>query len=387
MKRSTKKVDPKSTTTTSKFNYAPSEKDSTAEWTRDQLCQCLLMLSTRRKMVESVSNKYKTNHLLSNEFSYEEVHGELVITISQVLNAWEGYWIKNGKPKSKTSTIGIEINSNSETKLKYFGEITGYFVNAFKNNISKKYSKFKTDKRSALKSYVHIDAASQNAQDDDVNKNAIEAYTSYNPEDLRNYKQSVADFVRFLRDVDLKENQKQLAIYKQRQLIPMKRKSCLARLFVALMNPRYKGNIDLVKENLGFTDYIFKRNREIMIKKLQQEFKDEGLEMLSFAIEHNKSPLADGSDTIATTAPQKKLEVQSSFVMTKESSGKKNKFIYTVSINEYQNGKWVPVKTVKSKQLIVKPNELTFDQAKEKLNDTLSVDIATAKNMLQKMQG
>ena len=359
------------------LNELPEQSCSTEFMSRDQLCHFLLMLSTRRKMAETVANKYRTNAKLSQDFSYEEIHGDLVITISQVLNAWEGYWSKKKKIKSKT--IGIKINSAKGLRMKTFGEITGYLVNAFKNNVAKKYARFKTDKRAAAKSFVHLDSSTE-----EHTNNAYEAYISHEPIKDVEYKHTLNSFIKFLRDVDRKENEKQTTSYGTKGNVPMKKQSSLARLFVALLNPRYKGNIDLIRERLNWTDYIFKRNKEILFKKLRNEYQDIGLSMLAHAIDMISSPVSESSDDNEKSSYKipKKMEIHKIYGMKPD--GKNQKYTLTISIDEFKNGSWISVKKIE-KKLIVKPNSLSFDEAKKKLESTSQKEFIQAQNLIKKM--
>lgn len=359
------------------LNVLPEASSSTEGMSRDTLCHFLLMLSTRRKMAETVANKYKTNAKLSGDFSYEEIHGDLVITITQVLNAWEGYWSKKKKVKSKT--IGVKINSAKGLRMNTFGDVTGYLVNAFKNNIAKKYARFKTNKRAAAKSFVHLDSS-----EDEHTNNAYEAYISHEPIKDVEYKHTLGAFIKFLREIDKKENDKQALVYGTKSNVPMKKQSSLARLFVALLNPRYKGNIDLIRERLDWTDYIFKRNKEILFKKLKSEYSDIGLSMLSHAIEMNSSPISESSDDNEKSSYKipKKMEVHKIYGMKPD--GKNQKYTLTISVDEFKNGSWISVKKIE-KKLIVKPNSLSFDEAKKKLESTSQKEFIQAQNLIKKM--
>jgi hypothetical protein len=352
-------------------------------FTRDTLCLNLLKVTKRRKMAETISSRYKTNMMLAQEFSLEEVQGELLTTMTQVINAWEIYWDKKNK-KNKNKEYSMNLSSN--TKLSTFGEITGYFVNAFKNNMSKKYGKFKTEKRSTAKQFIYLDAPIVQ-KDENSKRSHYDSLVDKNSDvDTFEYKQSIGYLISELRSFDKKENEKQSLAYQGKSNVPIKRQSHLARLFVALLNPRYQGNIDQIRLNLGWTDYIFKRNRDILFKKLRHDYSQLGEALLSHVLESQGDDLVgDIKETEKKSSLPKKLEVHSVFSMKKEEN--KTKYSLTVSVDEYINGQWKPYKEVKTHELVIpvkSKKALSFDEAKKQLQNKAQEDVLKAKQMVQK---
>lgn len=339
-------------------NELPDNKTDSRLFTRDTLCLNLMKVAKRRKMAETIAYRYKSNAMLSQEFSYEEVHGELLTTITQVINAWETYWANKSKKKSN-----YDITLSSKTSLSYFGEITGYFVNAYKNNISKKYGKFKTEKRAAVKQFVYLDAP---ISGDESSKNSYDSLVSKNSSaDLIEYNQSIGYLIKTLRAYDKKENLKQQELFNGKE-VPLKRQSHLARLFVALLNPRYQGNIDQIRENFGWTDYIFKRNKEVLFKKLKSEHSELGNILLHFVVNDQHDELVgEAKQEEQKKMIPKKLEVHSVFSMKNDNG--KTRYSLTISVDQMIEGRWQPVKVVKKHELIVplkSKKPVSYDEAK-----------------------
>ena len=359
----------------SSANELPDNQVDSSLFSRDSLCLNLLKVAKRRKMAETVASRYQTNKLLASEFSYEEVNGELLTTITQVINAWESFWKRENKQKDDS---GIQLAA--ATDLSTFGSLTGYLVTAYKNNISKKYSKFKTEKRSSAKQFVYLDSS----QEEHIN-NAYEGLIAdkNNAVDKMEYNNAVNFLIKELRSFDKKENAKQAQIYKAKP-IPMKRQSFLAKLFVALLNPRYQGNLDQIRINFAWTDYIFKRNKEMLFRKLKNEHSELGLSLLNFIVtsQHDQS-VGELKEKEQKLKIPKKLEAHSVFGMTKE--GSKTKYYMTICVNQYLEGKWKVFQVVKKHELILseKNKNLSFDEAKSQLSAKAAGDMDKAKLIIQ----
>lgn len=356
-------------------NELPDNQTDSSLFTRDTLCLNLLKVAKRRKMAETVASRYQTNKLLAAEFSYEEVNGELLTTITQVINAWEAFWKREKKQKDDS---GIQLALS--TDLSTFGSLTGYLVTAYKNNISKKYSKFKTEKRASAKQFIYLDSS----QEEYIN-NAYEGLIAQKSSSLdkMEYNNAVNFLIKELREFDRKENHKQAEIYKQ-QPIPMKRKSFLAKLFVALLNPRYQGNLDQIRINFGWTDYIFKRNKEMLFRKLRNEHKDLGLNLLNFIInsqhDQNCGEIKEKEQKINIP---KKLEASSVFGMVNE--GNQTKYYLTVSINQFIEGRWKPIQVIKKHEIIAtgKQKNISYDEAKNELSKKAMADLNKAQMLVK----
>ena len=355
-------------------NELPDNNVDSSLFTRDTLCLNLLKVANRRKMAATISNRYQTNKKLAAEFSYEEVNGELLTTITQVINAWEAYWKRENK---EVDNSGIQLAAS--TDLSTFGSLVGYLMTAFKNNISKKYSKFKTEKRASAKQFVYLDSS----QEEHIN-NAYEGMIADKNStlDKMEYNNAINYLIKELRSFDKKENTKQSALAKGRE-VPIKRKSFLAKLFVALLNPRYQGNLDQIRINFGWTDYIFKRNKEMLFRKLKSEHADLGLNLLNFIVtSQHEQAIGEMKEKEQEKQLPKQLAAHSVFGMTKE--GAKTKYTMTVTVDQMVNGKWQTVQLIKKHELVISTKSkeaVSFDEAKAELTAKSSGDLSKAQTI------
>lgn len=352
-------------------------------YSEDQIVLLLIDIAEQKRLAQNYSNRFRNNPLLAGVFSYDDVHGELTVTLTQVVNAWKTY--QKVKYKNRKIKIAPEhrIKVSSKLKLDTVSNLEGYFVNAFKNNMSKIYNKFTTEKRSAQKSSVSLD----NDKMEKHIKNALEAATAIDPMADLEYETSMRQIGQYLLEEDLKANQltaKQLGT----EFIPLKSKSNLAGLWEALQDPSIKKEMDKVKDRFGWTEHVFKSNRDRLEQKVRAKFKVEGLELLRH-VEEKNSQVYLNQDTQNKKQKELKdlyqkipLEVHTVFSMTTDKN-KKKKYSVVVSLDEYREGKWVSVKS-KSKTLNLNQAS-SFDDAKAKLSKMVAEDRKTIESLaLQK---
>jgi hypothetical protein len=197
------------------------------------------------------------------------------------------------------------------------------------------------------------------------------------------YRQTLGYVIKSLRDLDKTANQESTLKYAPAP-VPSKNVSCLARLFVALMNPRYQGNINQIQDNLKITEYIFKRNRDLLIETLRNSYPEACRELLIHLQNTNQSQVGNIKEKDRQSQAPKKLEVHAVFTMKQEKN--KTKYAYTVSIDEMVNGKWQPYKMIKQHELIVPlkgKKTVSYDQAKNTLQSKAQGDEVKARQLLQ----
>lgn len=345
------------------------QKTSTKNWTRDQLFLALYKEMMKRNAVGIIANKFRNNHLLSEEFGMTAMKDILLETISKVVNVWEKYW---------------QDPEATDLRMDKFGDITGYLVNAFHNNYAKKYSSFKTEKRASLKALVSTNPINSANPDEDINLHNLEAMTSYTPIDISGHKENRNVILQYLRVLDSELNYKFTKNGMKKSDIPMKHRSQLSRLYILLINPRYKGNLDEIQARLGFSDYVFKRERAKLLKIIKKYFKDEGKDMLKFCTENNTSGEQGDIYYLPTQAPS--LEIHTNITMKVDKIKKMRIYTHTISINEYKNKRWIPVHTVKSRNLEDKGNVISFEEARAQLTKTQNMDMEKANNILMKLK-
>ena len=381
-----------------------SPKTKVMNFKREELSDQLLLLAKRRKLMENCVAKYRGNQFFSTIFTPEEVYGELMITLTQVLNAWEAYTVKKLVQKKKRTrsqkikrevnrrlkefTMNEDIQISSKTKLDTFGMLTGYMINAFKNNISRIYTKYQTDKRTG--NLIHLDAHQEEHE-----KNALEGLIAVDPLQEKEYQETLGHMIKFLRSFDRQENHKYMEENKS-DTVPAGKKSQLARLFVGLLNPKYKGSLDELQSSLGWSDYIFKRQKERLIKKLRLEFKEEGPELLSYVID-KYNPIAAANKDVSKQPrkkrgqPRMQLKIpyedttcEANLVFSLNKKGKKFKYTAKVTVDRMVKGQRETIKS-KSKSITKDGGTMEdFQNAKKELQGMINSEYQKAQETAKK---
>ena len=378
--------------------------------TRDQLALELFKLMNKRKMAEKYSARFRSHPRLGPIFNVDDVQGNINKTLTYVINAWEVY-TKNKlekrkklyqRKKNRKKVIEInkmlkkldppqDINLASSTKLNTFGELTGYFVNAVKNNLHKMYKKYTTETRKAT-DIICLDGFTEEHE-----RNALDALVSIDPQRERDYEESIAILINFLEKEDQEENSKILEKYGE---IPLLKESKMASLFKALLDPEYKGNLEQLQEDFGWSDYIFKKQKERMALKLRKEYMKEGMDLLNYVIEKNhrveevanknrhKKPRKERGK------PRKELDYQFSdttchtqVVFSQSKKGKK--YEYTAKILLARKNPKGRIETIdeKKKSLVLKGGSLEdFSKAKAQLQEKIKKDLDKMKEKAADIQ-
>jgi hypothetical protein len=349
-------------------------------FTYDTLCANLLKVARKRKTALALAGRFANHEVLAFDFSSDEMQGEIHIAAVYVAQAVENYLARKEK-----RPLPHSIKLKATTKLNTFGLVVGYFTTTVQNRTAKKYNLYRTEKRSAKKQFVSMDkfgAFSRGAEDKDGWSLHQELTAPGSMEQNFEYKQTLGYVITALRQKDKALNQ-EMAIKYAPAPVPMKNISCLARLFVALMNPRYQGNIVQIQKNLKITEYIFKRNKEVLTDLLRKEFPEACAGLLYHLNNVNQSQIANVKEKDKKKQEKRKLEVHSVFSMKNEKN--KARYSYTISINEMVNGKWQPYKMVKRHELIVPltgTKAVSYDQAKTALKTKAEGDEVKAKQLL-----
>lgn len=277
--------------------------------TRDQIATRLLQISSEKLLVKRVVNKYRNNPFYSTVFNSEDVEGVLYDTVMAVLMSLERYnqiqvLVKKQELlksklsdkefsklnekltpslKTKISRIlkikSIELDmqlpiilsaSNGDLKLDTEAHITGYLIVAFTNNIRKIYAKHQTDKRS-FSQMVYLDSYNDEGDESSFVKSKMDAVGSVEPIKEKEYNQILVDMALYLRKFDKKQNQ-----------VNQNQKSQLAKLFCSIVNPKKVEDNDELRNRFGWSQYLLNKNKEILIKKLREEFHDCQDELLGY---------------------------------------------------------------------------------------------------------
>lgn len=273
---------------------------------KDQIATKLLSIAKEKLLVKRVVYQYRTHKFYSSIFDQSEVESQLYITVTNVINALERYnknqalifkrkeleksltasefnKIKEPSPSLKKKVIKIAAVSeatykedlekilsadNKDLVLDSEAFLTGYLINAFNNNIKREYSKYQTHKRLS-KEMVHIDAYHDESKESSVNY--LQALGSVDPEEEKAYTSAIVEMVKFLRNYDKKQNH-----------VSGNQKSQLAKLFCCIVNPKKVEDSEELRERFGWSQYLLNKNKETLIRKLQEEFADCQNDIMNF---------------------------------------------------------------------------------------------------------
>lgn len=297
---------------------------------RDDLCLALLVITKKKNIVGWYANSFKNNNLLNQDFSIEDIMSINCEATVKTLNAWENYVARenNKKPKHK-----IKLNSN--TKLKTFGQLTGYHINSLKNSLNKLYNRLTAEKRmGSIRGMVYLDGNAVNGE-----KSNFDMFNAYNPFDMKDYKQTLLDMHEFLVERDTKNNTE------------------MAKLFSAMLDSSFKGNFDEIRHLFSWSEHYFKKNRKELTEVLRKKYSDIGLDLLREAVKFN----TDNSDLRLKNEKEVKYDIRTVYQMKQ-----KKKPIYQVesSLGRVVDGKW---QEIKKKVKRLDDQASSFEEAKTKL--------------------
>lgn len=231
---------------------------------RNEIAKMLLDIAEKKRLVPNVVGKFANHHLYSMIFNENDVEGEMLFTVTAVINILERYNF------NKTNNI-----SNGELKLDTISHLTGYFINAFKNNINKIYAKHHANKRE-FNQMVYIDSF-MDESNENSNKNKLDSLGSIDPREEDNYKNALFQMAQYLRKQDKKMNK-----------VNQNEKSQLAKLFLNIVNPKKVCTNDELQEKFGWSPYLLRKNKQVLIEKLREEFKDSESDVLTFLDKREK---------------------------------------------------------------------------------------------------
>lgn len=280
-----------------------------ANLNRDQIAARLLEIADQKLLVKRVVNKYRNNPFYSTIFNSDDVESELYNTVFSVMNALDRYnqtqVLVNKKEQLKSKLTEKEFSklndkltpalkakisrvlkmtpeqvneqlqlildaSNGELNLATEPLLTGYLIVAFKNSISKIYGKYQTDKRH-FNQMVYLDSYSAEAEDSSMVKNKMDSVGSVDPVKEKEYSSLMVDMALYLKKHDRKQNQ-----------VNQNQKSQLAKLFCSIVNPKKVEDNDELRNRFGWSQYLLNKNKELLVKKLKEEFSDCQEEVIGF---------------------------------------------------------------------------------------------------------
>jgi hypothetical protein len=184
-----------------------------------------------RKIIPDLRRKCESQKVFANViFNDDEIWGEVNVVICTMLIRWEKIC------RAAVAASGTLAHSNGEGELRMHTEsdLIGYFRNSLVNAFADLFVKHNAQKRAANE----VSFSSMGSDSDEDERSFEETLASNNSNDVifNSYKR---DMIKFLRAYDKQNSSK------------------LARLFVALINPRNNGAVTLIQRKLKICSRAF----------------------------------------------------------------------------------------------------------------------------------
>lgn len=241
----------------------------TAQFNENTLASELLKIAKERKLVQRQLYKYKSNPKFSSIYNFNELESILNETITKVVLSFTVFKLRKMKKRVPKNMPNVK----EQTDLSTLGKLTGYFISAYDNNISKDYKKYIAERR--IQHEVSIEGGLEVSQQDDGQSSMIFNQVSHDPfELLINQSENIQLMEKiylFLEKYDEKMNDNYV---KENGKFPENEKiSNLKLFFTLLLDNDYKGKYIHLKDYLpNWSCYIFNKNKEVLIDLIKQNF-------------------------------------------------------------------------------------------------------------------
>lgn len=224
---------------------------------RDKIAEELISFVKKRGVVQDLLRRCHTQSVLNSViFTDDDVWGEIHLVMTAVLDRWETVCrAQLNKKKVKHSTI------DGDLRMHTYNDIMGYFRCALKNCFADLFTHHSAQKRSA----TEVTFSNMASKDSDTEEERLfeDTLANCDHKDVI-FKAYRNDMIRFLRAYD-REN-----------------KTRLARLFVALINPKNNGAVIHIQQKVGISNKNFNEQKDKIAKILKEEFGDLSQEIMSY---------------------------------------------------------------------------------------------------------
>lgn len=320
--------------------------------------------------------------LNSNEYS-EEVFPEFLEAYKEIIKSKMNK--KDLNKLKKDELISVIVNYHipnyaptisDNLDLSTLGYITGYFINAFSNNISKDYKKYTASKREG--ELVSYDVDGEASTDDQ--KETIMVFNQVSEDSIesliqeKEFKQSFYTIIKGLKKYDKKVNEINKTKYSGE--IPESKKSFLAYLFLYLINPKYKGKYVYIKEKLDISQYIFNAKKEEIVDFIKKYYPEEAAEIYKYISDNYKTYGENLRPKKTQNYYDQSCTVKDSFEVQFLNKRLVN-VIYKVNMVRLNNGRWEELETKTFEKRTFKTH---IDDTKDFLKTEASTFIKELKN-------
>lgn len=344
---------------------------------KSDIAKLLMVETKKKKMVQDLTRKCASQSCFNQVIrGQDDVWGELLEVMATTIKRWDRYCREivenNNKMKHATKEGSLRLNSADD--------IVGYYRNSVSNSFADLFIHHKAQKRAAP----------------EVNFSSL--LTKNDEENERSYEEGII----CIRTNKISFNQNKAAMIKELRVYDKKngKKTKLARVFVALMNPRYNGAVTVIQNKLKMNNKNFNEAKEGIVFILRESFGDIRKEIIDF-LDSNRGIFDDleqgnkASRQYESRKEQKLLEKNTArpcrlnlIYGQKVHPTKPNKWLYyamvqvqrckTAKIVAYSPNNWDDIYN-QQEQIEGKANQLS--QIKPKLEKMMRKQIEEAQNL------
>jgi hypothetical protein len=346
---------------------------------KNKIALTLIETVKRRGFIQDLLRRCTTQSALNNVIlSDDDVWGEVNLVIAALVERWELVCrAEIGKKKIKHSSIDGDLRMHTQN------DIVGYFRCSLKNSFADLFTKHTAQKRSANE-VTFSNIMSKDADSDDE-RLFDETIANTSDKELI-YKTYISDMIQYLRSYDRENGTR------------------LARLFVALINPRNCGAVIQIQKKLGISNKNFNDHKDVISRLLRAEFGELSFEIISY-FEQRKHVFADHAAENKASRKfknKKKQELEDKksrpyrmnvIYGQKINNKDKSKSVYyvtiqidrskTKSIVAYSTDGWEKVYK-KEEKIVGKPGQL--DKMKQKLQKLVKDELEEANDLFLKLK-
>jgi hypothetical protein len=227
--------------------------------TKEDISKNLIIETKRRKMVPNLARKCASQSCFNQVIrGQDDVWGELLEVMATTVNRWEKYCreiVDNNKKMQHASQKG-SLRMDDEN------DILGYYRNSVSNAFADLFIHHKAQKRAA----PEVNFSSLLTKNDEENEKNYEDGIVCPNNNKNSFNQNKAEMIKTLKAYDKKSG----------------RKTKFARVFVALMNPRYNGAVTVIQGKLKMNNKNFNEAKEGIAFILREQFGDVRKEIIDF---------------------------------------------------------------------------------------------------------
>jgi hypothetical protein len=226
---------------------------------KNQIAKYLMLETRKRGMVQDLVRKCASQSCFNQVIrGKDDIIGELDEVIANTTQRWEKYCreiVGNNKKMAHATKEGALRLDNDQ-------DIMGYYRNSAKNAFADLFIHHHAQKRAASE----VNFSSLLSNNDEDNERTYEEGIVCTKTSKISFNQNKLAMINTLRNYDKKSG----------------KKTKLARVFVAMMNPRYNGAVTVIQNRLKLNNKSFNEAKEGIVFLLRENFGDIKKEVIDF---------------------------------------------------------------------------------------------------------